>query len=110
MYFLCKSRRRGGRDINIMLRSHLILERTGWSVRRNPTNRSDLTTPSARNKVALRLLIDRASALPLRGGGCSRSNSSHREFIEGVLSLPLHLGLGALSADAAIILFADVFE
>ena len=32
---------------------------------------SELTTPSARNKVASRLLIDRASTPPLRGGECA---------------------------------------
>ncbi len=54
-----------------MTRSRLILERTGWSVRSNSSGFADLTTPSARNKVASRLLIDRASTPPLRGGECS---------------------------------------
>jgi hypothetical protein len=31
---------------------------------------SELTTPSARNKVASRLLVDRAATPPLRGGEC----------------------------------------
>src|SRR6266566_9967543 len=56
------------------------MERTGWSDRRNIFSgfaracashiSSELTTPSARNKVATRLLIDRAATPPLRGGEC----------------------------------------
>ena len=31
---------------------------------------AELTTPSARNKVASRLLVNRAATPPLRGGEC----------------------------------------
>ena len=37
---------------------------------------AELTTPSARKKVASRLLIDRAATPPLRGGECC----SHRRY------------------------------
>src|SRR5712671_3911927 len=85
--------RRGGVDATSikMVRSFLSLERTGWSDRRNvlgdgalsrlrfridaePTTlkasryRARASRPSARNKVASRLLIDRAASPPLRGG------------------------------------------
>ena len=37
-------------------------------------NASELTTPSPRNKVASRLLIDRAATPPLRGGNIPSNN------------------------------------
>src|SRR5213593_3206815 len=70
------SQRRGGRDINKMLRS--ILLRSGRGGQTGETKYcAELTTPSAREKVASQLLVDRAATPPLRGGDCSRGGFVH---------------------------------
>src|SRR5690349_779423 len=61
------SQRRGGSDINKIVAKLPLTERTGWSDRQNfEFRRADY--PVCMNKVAARLLIDRAASPPLRGG------------------------------------------
>src|SRR5713226_2770910 len=81
------SQRRGGRDINKNVAKPPFNGADGVARSASPIGRSlkrrpaksqmgaELTTPSARNKVASRLLIDRAATPPLRGGECCSSSN-----------------------------------
>src|SRR5438874_5839998 len=72
------SQRRGGRDINKMLRS--ILLRSGRGAQTGRTKYcAELTTPSARKRSLRGFLIDRAATPPLRGGEYS-SQTKTSEF------------------------------
>src|SRR3989441_9999662 len=79
--------RRGGVDATLikMARSFLCRSGRGGQTGENSTIHSaELTIASARNKVASRLLIDRAATPPLRGGECFSFIGIHMKTIRAV--------------------------
>src|SRR5712692_5901014 len=93
------SQRRSGRDINMNIAKPPFKGADGVVRAAKTCSGAELTTPSARNKVVPRLLIDRASTLPLRGGECSLHKLSGNErgvalvIMLLILSLTTALGL-----------------